>query len=63
MSRVNASVDAEILAYNANEIIKNDSRITVPEECNMTPASVSKYKTGVGLQYRINLDKSIPEYS
>ena len=63
MNRGDASEDAAILAYNANKVIKNSSCITVPEDCDMTPASVSKYTMGKGLQYRIILDKSVPEYS
>ena len=37
--------EAEILAHNANSIRKMGSP-TIPDDCEMTPASVSKYKSG-----------------
>ena len=48
--------EAEILAHNANSIRKMSTK-GIPEHCQMTPATVSKYKSGKGCQIRIQIDE------
>ena len=39
--------EAEILAHNANSIRKMSTK-GIPDNCEMTPATVSKYSSGKG---------------